>query len=256
MSVKPTLIALVIASGAGLSSAQAEAVKIGIAAEPYPAFASPEASGSYSGWEIDLIHAVCAKAEMDCEIVPTSWDGLIPSLPSQKIDVIAASMGINAERLKVIDFSNKYYQTDAGILAAQGAGILPTAEGLAGKTLAVQAASIHQAYARKHFPEVETRVYATYDEATQDLFAGRVDAVMADVLSNARFLASDEGAACCEDTGTVEYDVVIHGPGIGFGLRKGDPLKDKLNAAIEDIRHDGSYAEFTAKYFPFDIFGD
>ena len=42
------------------TAALAEPIKIGIAAEPYPPFASPDAAGAWVGWEVDFINAVCA----------------------------------------------------------------------------------------------------------------------------------------------------------------------------------------------------
>ena len=87
--------ALVLASVATIAvtaPAHADTVRIGIAAEPYPPFAVPDAAGNYTGWEIDIIHAVCEEAALDCEIVATAWDGIIPSLLSERIDVIAASL--------------------------------------------------------------------------------------------------------------------------------------------------------------------
>ena len=49
--------AVVLSLVAGAASAQQ--VKVGIAAEAYPPFASPDASGNWEGWEIDFINAIC-----------------------------------------------------------------------------------------------------------------------------------------------------------------------------------------------------
>ena len=106
-----TTVAAVVLVVAGLGAANAEQVKVGIAAEPYPPFASPDASGKWQGWEIDIAMAMCEAAKLDCVITPVSWDGIIPALTTKKIDIIAASMSITAEREKTIDFSDKYYNT-------------------------------------------------------------------------------------------------------------------------------------------------
>mgnify|MGYP006151183325 CR=1 FL=1 len=66
-------------------AAFAEPVKVGIAAEAYPPFASPDASGNWVGWEVDMIGAVCKAAELECEIVPVAWDGIIPALTAGQI---------------------------------------------------------------------------------------------------------------------------------------------------------------------------
>lgn len=255
MKLKSAIFALALAGAA--SAAVAEKVRMGIATEPYPPFSTPDASGNYTGWEIDIINAICDEASLDCEIVASAWDSIIPSLTSEKIDVIAASLSINEERMKVIDFSNKYYHTGASVLAAKGSGVKPTPEGVAGKNIGVQSGSIHQSYALKYFPDANIREYQTQDEANQDLFAGRIDGTLADVLVLDEFLKTDEGTACCEDVGFVAADDAIHGLGIGFGVRKGsDELKAKLNAAIDGIRANGVYDEITARYFDFNIYGE
>lgn len=113
-------------------------------------------------------------------------------------------------------------------------------------------------YAQTHFADVvaELKVYQSNDDAYQDLIAGRVDAIQADSIAMADFVASDSGA-CCEIKGAGANDEAILGKGIGAGLRKGDDaLREKINTAIATIRADGTYAEITKKYFSSDIFGE
>jgi polar amino acid transport system substrate-binding protein len=252
---------LVLAAVAALSlgtTAMAEPLKIGVAAEPYPPFTSPDAAGNWVGWEVDFMVAICKQAELDCVITPTAWDGIIPALTSGQIDVIMSSMSITAERAKTIDFSDKYYNTPAMVMVAADSAITPDAAGLTGKIVGVQISTTHEAYTQKYFGPVasEVKIYQTQDEANQDLAAGRVDAVMADSIALQAFLDSDAGKACCKSAGMVAGDPEILGAGVGFGLRQGDPLKDKLNAAIAAIRADGTYAAITANYFAFDVYGE
>ena len=251
-------IALALAATMAFASvALAEPVKIGVAAEPYPPFTSPDASGNWVGWEVDFMVAICKQAAIECVITPTAWDGIIPALTAGQIDVIMSSMSITAERAKTIDFSDKYYNTPAMIVVAKDSPITPDAAGLTGKILGVQVSTTHEAYAQKYFGPVaaEIKIYQTLDEHDQDLAAGRIDAVMGDSIALADFLNSETGKACCKSAGNVKDDPAILGDVVGFGLRKGDPLKDKLNAAIKAIRADGEYDAITKKYFTFDVYG-
>jgi len=242
-------------SGAALATA--EPLKIGVAAEPYPPFTSPDASGKWVGWEIEFVDAVCAEAKLECAITPVSWDGIIPSLTTKKIDVIASSMSITEERKKTIDFSDKYYNTPTAIIGPKSETFEATPEGLKGKIIGVQISTTHSAYAKKHFTEAaEIKEYQTQEEANADLAAGRLDAVQADSIALDAYLQSDAGKECCDLKGFVAEDVEVLGPGVGFGLRKEDTeLKDKLNAAIKVVRENGKYGEITKKYFSFDIYG-
>ena len=238
-------------------AASAETVKVGVAAEPYPPFTVPDATGNWTGWEIDMMDALCRQAALDCVITPIAWDGIIPALTAGKIDAIMASMSITPEREEQIAFSDKYYSTPGAIVAEAGSGIEPTNESLSGKVLGVQVSTTNQDYAEKHFPDAEIKTYQTQDEVNQDLYAGRIDAEIADLVTLQPFLESDNGKACCEMMGTVAQDVEIYGPGIGVGLRKDDTeLREKFNAAIAAVRADGTYEEITKKYFDFDIYGD
>ncbi len=253
--MKRTALFLAAALALG-GAASADPVKVGIAAEPYPPFASPDASGNWVGWEVDIINAVCKAAEMECVITPVAWEGIIPSLTGGQIDAIMASMSITDERLKVIDFSDKYYNTPTVVVAAKGSGITPDAAGLAGKIMGVQISTIHEAYAKAHFPDTEVKTYQTTDEGFQDLAAGRVDASQADSIAIDAFMASDTGKACCEVVGAVVDDPAILGKGVGVGLRQGDTeLKDKFNAAIKKVREDGTYDAITKNYFASSIYG-
>ena len=252
-----TIALAAIIGFAGISGAAAAELKVGVAAEPYPPFTAPDASGKWEGWEVDFMNALCAEAKLECVLTPVAWDGIIPALTSGKIDMIISSMSITAERQKTIDFSDKYYNTPTGIIGPKGEAFDATPESLAGKTIGVQVATIHQAYANHYFGEKSTlKEYQTQDEANNDLAAGRLDAVQADSIALTDFLKTDQGKDCCELKGLVKDDPAILGAGVGVGLRKGESeLKDKINAAIKAIRANGSYDTFTKKYFDFDVYG-
>ncbi|MEI2298076.1 transporter substrate-binding domain-containing protein [Ensifer sp. MJa1] len=256
-ALKVLAVAAAITVSGGVA-ASAEALKVGVAAEPYAPFTAPDASGKWEGWEVEFMNAMCAEAKLECVLTPVAWDGIIPALTSKKIDMIISSMSITDERLKTIDFSDKYYNTPTGIIGTKGVDIKPTPDGLNGKTLGVQVSTVHQAYAAKHFAPagVEVKEYQTQDEANNDLAAGRLDAVQADAIALKAFLATDQGKECCDYKGEVAEDVAVIGPGVGVGLRKGETeLKDKINTAIKAIRDNGTYDTFSKKYFDFDVYG-
>ena len=236
----------------------ADTIKVGFAAAPYPPFSYTDASGTWKGWEIELMGAICETAALDCKITPIAWDGIIPALNSKKIDIIMASMSITPDRLKVIDFSDKYYNTPAVIVGDKNVDIGTTAKSMKGKILGVQSGTIHRKYVLKHFADAADTIkeYQTQDEANQDLVAGRIDALQADSLAMMDFINSDQGIACCEIKGEVAADLEILGPGIGVGLRQGETaLKLAINAAIKTLRDNGKYQSISKKYFSFDPYG-
>jgi polar amino acid transport system substrate-binding protein len=245
-------VAAVVAAGlsSGVASAQ-DAVKFGVAAEPYAPFSSQEPSGKWVGWEMDLMDAVCAEAQLKCELVATAWDGIIPALLAKNIDVIWSSMSITDERKLQIDFTDMYYNTPTVIVGAKNGDLDITPAHLAGKSLGVQVSTTHSRYAEKFFGTAgaQVKTYQTLDEHNQDLAAGRLDYVQADGSAMDTFLKSEQGVACCELKGQVPDDPETLGFGVGGGMRKEDAeLRGKINAAIHALAKSGKFTEITGKY--------
>ncbi len=243
------ILGTVAAAAISATAASAE-IKIGFAAEAYPPFTTKNAAGEWEGWEVEIKDALCAAIEDECTVVEVAWDGIIPALTSGKIDAIIASMSITEERKQTINFSDKYYNTPAVLVAPESMEI-DTGD-MSGKIVGVQVSTIHQNYAEKHFDGADIKTYATFDEHNADLSAGRVDAVVGDSLAFSDYLESAPGMEVKAELSDEE----VFGPGVGVGLRKEDTeLAETFNAAIKQIREDGTYDEISAKYFDFDIYG-
>lgn len=236
---------------AGASGAALADIRFGVAAEPYPPFSAKDASGTWAGWEIDAMKAVCAQMNEKCELVEVAWDGIIPALTSKQIDVIWSSMSITEERKQAIDFSNMYYNTPNVIVGLKTGDLDITPEHLKGKVIGAQVSTVHEKYLQKHYVPAgaEVKTYSTQDEANNDLAAGRLDYVQADAAALDAFLKTGPGAACCELKGQVEADPEVLGAGVGAGVRKEDmALRDKINAAIAQLAKAGTFEAISTLY--------
>ncbi len=239
-----------------IPAAAQDVLRIGVEGA-YPPFSSTSSDGTLVGFDIDIAKALCAEIERECELVQQEWDGMIPALKAQKFDAIVASMSITEERKRQIDFTDKYYQTPARVVAPKGADFEGTPEGLAGKRIGVQRGATHQCYAEKMFPDSEIVLYGSQDEVFRDLALGRVDAQLSDsLISKEGFLDTDAGVDYAF-LGGDHLDIECYGEGVGIAVRQGDEeLRDALSAAILAIRENGTYAEINDKYFEFDIYGE
>jgi polar amino acid transport system substrate-binding protein len=230
-------------------TAQAETVKFGVAAEPYPPYSSKDASGTWVGWEIDLYKAVCKAENLDCQLVEVAWDGIIPALQEKKIDVIWSSMTITDERKKVIDFTNMYYDSPNVLIGAASDDTKPdinTPDALKGKVIGVQTSTIHANFIQKYFGKTaEVKLYDTLDNALADLKAGRLDYVSESTTSLEPFLKANPDFAV---KATWPSDPIF-GYGVGGGVRKEDTaLRDKLSDGIKKVVLSGEYDKISAKY--------
>jgi lysine-arginine-ornithine-binding protein len=260
--MRKTILALTFSAGAWLglaAGAQAElpaTIKVGTEGA-YAPFNFVDEQGQPQGFEIDLANALCEKMAIKCEFVVQDWDGIIPGLLAKKYHAIIASLYITEERRQQIAFSDKYYQTPGRFVVAKDSTIEITPEALAGKAIGTQRATSFERFLRHQFPQADIRVYATFDEAYLDLEAGRVDALVGDVVAvSEAFLKTDAGANF-EFRGPSYSGKEWFGEGAGVGLRKDDTeLLEAFNTAIRAVRDDGSYEALIKKWFGFDVYGE
>ena len=247
---KIALLAAAAMVGAAMLSAPAAAGDIRIATEgAYPPFNSKNAKGELVGFDVDLARAVCAHMKAKCTLVAQDWDGIIPGLLAKKYDLIVASMSITEERKKKIAFSTPYYSNYLQFVAKKGSGFKPTADGIKGKTLGAQRATVSSQFLEDNYRKVaRIKVYDKQTAAWLDLKAGRVDAILSDLLPSYDWIRKNKGFEMAGGQ-------ISNEDKIGIAARKDDTaLLDKVNAAILALRENGTYAKINAKYFPFDIY--
>ena len=254
------------------SSAQADSIRIGTEGA-YPPWNAKDESGKLIGFEVELANWLCIYMGADCTLVEQDWDGMIPGLIMRKYDAIMAGMSITDERMKTINFSQGYADEVASLAVMKGSSLegmdtpkainLSTGGGdvkkalktltaaLAGKTIGVQTATIHQNFLESgDVGSVKIRTYKTQDEVNLDLAAGRIDAALAAAVAFTDY---------AEKSGK---PVVLVGPtfsggafgnGVGVGIRKDDTdLLNRFNKAINTARKTGKISELAIKWFGFD----
>ena len=209
----------------------------------------------------------------DCTLVEQDWDGMIPGLIMRKFDAIMAGMSITDERKKTINFSQGYADEVASLAVIKGsslegmdtpkainlslggsdvkAALKTLTAALAGKTIGVQTATIHQNFLESgDVGSVKVRTYKTQDEVNLDLAAGRIDAALAAAVAFTDY-AEKSGKAVVLVGPT--FSGGAFGSGVGVGIRKGeDQLLKDFNKAINTARKSGKISELAIKWFGFD----
>lgn len=250
--MKKTLLALLLATASHAATAQ-ETIVFGIALEPYPPFSFKSGKGDWSGFEPELIRAVCERLQAQCPLNEMAWDGLIPALKAQQVDVVLNSLSITPERRQVVDFSEPYFFTPALWVADRSLDVAPTPEGLKGLIIGVQGSTTHSAYVKAHYGKTSTvRYYNDQDDLLADLRSGRVDILLADQLAVEPLLDLPDSAMLASK-GVAPQDPLL-GEGVGAAVRKGnDALRERLNQTLQALRDDGTYDAIRSRYFKTDI---
>ena len=246
----------------GAPAAAAAPAELKVAIDPtYEPFTFKTADGKPTGFDVDMANAICEQIKRQCVFVEQVWDSMIPGLTAQKYDVVISSMSITDDRMKEVDFSDKYYNTPSRIVLKKSVKYTDPAS-IKGKKIGVLKGSTQEAYALGELKPagVVVNSYEAQDQVYLDLKAGRIDGTVADFLEvSGGFLSKPEGA----DFALMGPDLrepKYYGYGVGVAMRKGqDTLKTDINSAIKTIRSNGSYKTLNDKYFAkynIDVYGE
>ena len=266
-SIFSVLLSLLI-----IGNVYADKIRIGTEGA-YPPWNSKDESGKLIGFEIELAYTLCRYIGQQCTVVEQDWDGMIPALIMRKFDAIMAGMSITAERQKAINFSQGYADEVASLAVMKGSSLegLDTPAGinltkpnadakkalktltaaLAGKTVCVQTATIHQNFLDSgDVGKVNVRTYKTQDAVNLDLASGRCDAALAAAVAFSDY--AEKSGKSVVLTGPT-FSGGAFGNGVGVGIRKDDTeLLKKFNAAINKARKNGDISRIAIKWFGFD----
>jgi len=266
-SIFSVLLSLLI-----IGNVYADKIRIGTEGA-YPPWNSKDESGKLIGFEIELAYTLCRYIGQQCTVVEQDWDGMIPALIMRKFDAIMAGMSITAERQKAINFSQGYADEVASLAVMKGSSLegLDTPAGinltkpnadakkalktltaaLAGKTVCVQTATIHQNFLDSgDVGKVNVRTYKTQDEVNLDLASGRCDAALAAAVAFNDY--AEKSGKPVVLTGPT-FSGGAFGNGVGVGIRKDDTeLLKMFNAAINKARKNGDISRIAIKWFGFD----
>ena len=250
----PLSAAMLMLAGCNNSSAPAENAEADTASEApmnikiatessYKPFSYTDADGKLIGYEIELVDALCAQMKAECEVISQDWDGLIPGLNAQKFDAAIAGMSITPERKEVVDFSDPYFHSGIILIGKKGDDI--SIDSLKGQPIASQRSTVASQYLQDEHADADIKLYDTQDNAYLDLTSGRVRGMMSDKVTGIDWLKTDAG----KDYEVKGDEISTNDDAMGIAFRKGDPLVAKFNAALAELKDNGTYDQITGSYF-------
>ncbi|CAN0654995.1 ABC transporter substrate-binding protein [Nitratireductor aquimarinus] len=238
--------ALIAASAAWApASAETPTYKVGSTPTGVPFTFLDVKSNKISGVMVDIITAIGEEEGFTPDVKATQWSALIPSLTSDKIDIIAAAMYATEERAKVVDFTDTVYSYGEGLFVSKDDETeYKTPQDLEGKTVGVQVgtAYIEPMKALGVFKEV--KIYDSIPDIMRDVQLGRIDAGFGDRPIVAYQLS--QGAANVRLVKS--YDSTITGD-VAMSVKPGnDELRASLNEGLKKIKASGKLDEILTKW--------
>ena len=205
-------------------------------------------SDTLVGYDVEVSRAIAEKLGVEPEYVESDWDSLFAGLDAGRFDMVCNGVEVTDERALTYDFTTPYGYIHTALAVRKDNDEIKTFEDLKGKTTANSLASTYMELAESYGATVQG--IDTLEETIQLLTAGRIDATLNADVSFYDYLnvhpdADFKLVAQTEDASHVAIPV-----------RKGDDsasLLEAINAAIEELRADGSLKALGEKYFGQDI---
>ena len=79
----------------------------------YPPFAYiDEKTGNAAGFDVDAMDWIAKNMGFEVTHKPMAWDGIIPALLANQIDMVCSGMSITPKRAEMVEFSDPYWQVN------------------------------------------------------------------------------------------------------------------------------------------------
>jgi polar amino acid transport system substrate-binding protein len=259
-----TLVAALFPAGASFAQGTMEEGVVHFAADFAAApnqFMTP--SGEMDGLNVDMCGEIAARMSDEIEWTNLAFPGLVPGLQAERFDALCTSIFINPDRLQIMNMI-AYVQWGEGLMVPAGnpAGIACEAtigdpasyeacfDGLAGMSVSVAAGGTTNTHlteqsermAAAGLDPIDIRAFDSNSEAIQAIVSGQVEAAY----------LNDPQAAYYINTSGAPYELAFTGNSANrlaiATLLENTELAERILAALEEMRADGSYQQIVDKW--------
>ena len=212
------------------------------------------ADGSATGFDIELMRAVCAQLRLALQPVRYAGDdfnGIFDGLAKGSYDAVISGTTITPERAAVALFSQPYLEFNQGVAVNRRSTPRGASLGdLRGLTAGIQSGNTSDFVAKRLLAEgtiaaIKYYPYHGITAALDDLEAGRIGLVIK-LFPVISWLVKDRPQL------SVAFEIPTHEKlGIAFA-QQNQSLCDAVNRALATLRDNGEFARLQARWFPRD----
>jgi arginine/lysine/histidine/glutamine transport system substrate-binding/permease protein len=214
-----------------------------VSTEPaFPPFVYLTEANQLTGFDVELMNEIARRLDLQVDYAYIPFDGLFATLEAGTADASIDSITITQERDEAVDFSRPYFKSGLAIAVRTDATAIDSLADLSGKKIAVRLGTTGADLAAQ-VPNTQLVTFDSAEKALIDLEKGNVDAVIKDESTTLGMieLANIQNVRLLPELLTEEY--------YGIGLPPGSPNKPFIDAALNQMIADGTYAKLYRKWF-------
>ncbi|MEM6826094.1 MAG: transporter substrate-binding domain-containing protein [Pseudomonadota bacterium] len=207
-------------------------------------------TGEAVGWEYDAMAMIADRLNITVVYENISWDAMIAAVGEGQFDLGMTGITIREDRAEVVDFSEPYMRSEMVMMVRGDEERFMDAESFAADADLLMAAQPGTTpfyvgvYDVLDGDEANPRIklFETFGAGVQALRTGDVDLVLTDGTAGEGYVSASDGGLKIigEKLGTEDF---------GFIFPKGSDLVEPINAAIADMKADGSIDALNKTWF-------
>jgi polar amino acid transport system substrate-binding protein len=203
---------------------KSKTIKIAIPTD-YPPYGFVGTDLKPQGLDVDTAMLIGAKMGVAVELIPVTSGNRVPYLQTHKADLVISTLGKNAEREQVIDFTSAYSPFFQAVFAPKSM-VIKTPADLAGKTVAVTRGAMEDMELSKVAPSsLDVKRFEDNNATVAAYIAGQTQTIATGASVAGNMMARNP------QLGT-EYKLLLKDSPNFIGVAKGE---DKLRLKVNDI---------------------
>lgn len=131
------------------------------------------------GFDIEIAKLIAEELDVELEIVDMKFEGLLPALTTDDIDMVIAGMSEDSERAKMVDFSIQYYQGQHRmVVRAEDKDVYKEPKDLVGKNVGAQKATTQEEVVFEKYADSNYVGLSKITDLVLELQNNKVDAIL------------------------------------------------------------------------------
>lgn len=218
-------------------------------------FTYTDDKGQLIGFDVDLIKAIAEEMGYTIDMKGYPFDGIIPTLMTNNIDLIISGFTISPERSERVDFSDPYYRCGLTFLVKnEDAKKFDDFDDLSKAEICTQIGTTGALYLQKTLKNAKLKQFNTPPETYLELQNGGCDVVVNDRPVNDFFLTQHpENKKSVKSVDIKAAQSEYYGIAVAKGNTK---LLNLINEGLDRLVENGKFGKISEKWFGYDISDD
>ena len=204
------------------------------------------------GISVELATAACAEAGLSCELRTSDFASLLPKIRSGEAQAIISGFKLDAKVAEEFALTKPYFRSLGRFAVRTGSPLAATdIRTMAGRRIGFRANTAHARFLETYYSRSALTSFDNSQAMLDALRTGQVDAVFSDAIQLSFWLKGNASRGCCSFLGKAFVHPETFSRSLSFITRRDKPeLRNRLDAALDQLETKGITAEIFARYLP------